>query len=73
MRDKRNAYRVLVRKSERRRTLGRHRGRWEDSVKMDLKEKGWDGVDWISRPQDSDKWHAVVRSHKFKICMCILF
>jgi hypothetical protein len=40
-------YRVLVRKSEKNRPLGRPRGRWEDHIKMDLKEINYDGVTWI--------------------------
>jgi len=34
--------------------LGRSRRRWEDNVKMDLREIGWEGVDWIHLPQDKD-------------------
>jgi hypothetical protein len=44
---KRNAYRILVRKPEEMRPLGRPRRRWVDNIKMDLREIGWDGVDWI--------------------------
>jgi hypothetical protein len=46
MREKRNAYRLLVRKSEGKRPLGRQRRRWEDNIEMDL-EMGWGDVDWI--------------------------
>jgi hypothetical protein len=42
---KRNAYRVLVRKLEGKRPLGRPRRRWVENVRMDLGEIGWDGVD----------------------------
>jgi hypothetical protein len=38
--EKKNAYRILVKKSERRRPLGRYRRRWEDNIKMDLREMG---------------------------------
>jgi hypothetical protein len=41
----RNVYRVLVGKPEGKRPLGRPRRRWEDGIKMDLKEIGWGGVD----------------------------
>jgi hypothetical protein len=44
---KRNAYGILVGKPEGKRTLGRSRHRWVDNVKMDLREIGWDGLDWI--------------------------
>jgi hypothetical protein len=44
MGEKRNAYRILVGKPERRTPLGRQRRRWVDNIKMDLREIGWDGV-----------------------------
>jgi hypothetical protein len=50
--EKRNAYRMLVGKSEGKRPLGRLRGRWVDNIKMDLREIGWDGMDWIDLTQD---------------------
>jgi hypothetical protein len=52
MGEKRNAYRILVRKPERKRPLGRQRRRWVDSIKMDLNEIEWDGMDWIDMAQD---------------------
>jgi hypothetical protein len=45
--EKRNAYSVLVGKSEGKRLLGRIRPRWEDNIKMDLRGTGWRGMDWI--------------------------
>jgi hypothetical protein len=45
--EKKNAYRTLVGKPEGKRLLGRPRRRWADNVKMDLREVGWDGLDWI--------------------------
>jgi hypothetical protein len=45
--EKRNAYRILVGKPEGRRPLGRPRRRWVDNTKMDLREIGWDSMDWI--------------------------
>jgi hypothetical protein len=56
----RGAYRVLVGRPEGRRPLGRPRRRWEDNIKMDLKEVGWGGMDWIDMAQDRDSWRAVV-------------
>jgi hypothetical protein len=46
MGEKRNAYRILVGKPEGRRPLGRPRRMWVDNIKIDLREIGWDGVDW---------------------------
>jgi hypothetical protein len=43
MGERRGAYRALVGKPEGRRTLGRPRRRWEDNIKMDLREDGWEG------------------------------
>jgi hypothetical protein len=54
------AYRVLVGKPEGRRPLARPRLRWEDNIKMDLKEVGWGGMDWIDMDQDRDRWRALV-------------
>jgi hypothetical protein len=47
MGEKRNAYRILMGKPEGKRLLGRPRRKWVDNIKMDLREIGWDGVDWI--------------------------
>jgi hypothetical protein len=55
----RNVYRVLVGKPEGRRPLGRPRRRWGDGIKMDLRETGWGGVEWIHLAQDRDRWRAV--------------
>jgi hypothetical protein len=60
MREKRNAYRILMGKPERKRPLGRPTRRWVDNIEMDLREIGWDGVDWIDMAQDGDQWRALV-------------
>jgi hypothetical protein len=52
----RDAYRISVGKPEGKRPLGRPRRRWVDSIKMDLREIGWDGMDWIELTQDRDQW-----------------
>jgi hypothetical protein len=52
---KRNACRIFVRNPEGKRPLGRLRPRWVDNIIMDLREIGWDGVDWIDMAQDGDK------------------
>jgi len=53
-------YRVLVGKLEGRRPLGGPRRRWEDNIKMDLREVGCGCVDWMELAQDRDKWRALV-------------
>jgi hypothetical protein len=60
--EKRNAYGILVGKSEGKRPLGRSTHRWVDNIKMDLREIGWDGVDWIDMVQDRDQWRALVNT-----------
>jgi hypothetical protein len=55
MREKRNAYRILVGKSEGMRTLGRPRRRWVNNSKMDLREIEWDGMEWLDLAQDRDQ------------------
>jgi hypothetical protein len=62
MGEKRKAYRILVGKPEGKRPLGRPRRRWVDNNKMDLREIGWDGVDWIDMAQDRDQWRALVNT-----------
>jgi hypothetical protein len=48
----RNVYKVLVGKPEGKRPLERHRLRWEDAIAIDLREIGWEGVEWIHLSQD---------------------
>jgi hypothetical protein len=62
MREKRNAYRLLVGKPEGKRPLGRPRRRWVDNIKMDLGLVGWADVDWIGLAQDKNRWRALVNS-----------
>jgi hypothetical protein len=59
---KRNAYRILVGKQEGKRPLGRPRCSWEDSIKIDLREIGWDGMDWTDLAHDRDQWRALVNT-----------
>ena len=53
-------YRVLVGKLEGRRPLGRPRHRWEDNIRMDLREVGCGFVDWMELAQDRDRRRALV-------------
>jgi len=56
----RGVYRVLVGKPEGRRPLGKPRRRWEDNIRMDLREVGCGYVDWMELTQDTDSWRALV-------------
>jgi hypothetical protein len=60
--EKRNAYWILVGTQEGKRPLGRPRRRWVDNIKMDLREIGWEGVDWIDLDQDRDQWRVLVNT-----------
>jgi hypothetical protein len=53
-------YNILVGRPEGRRPLGRPRRRWEDNIKMDLREIGFGYVDWIHLAQDRDRWQDLV-------------
>jgi hypothetical protein len=55
MGEARNAYKLLVVKPERKRPLGRPRRKRVDNITMDLRETGWDGMDWID-------WRALVNT-----------
>jgi hypothetical protein len=55
MGERRGAYRALVGKP-----LGRPRRRWEDNIKIDLREVGCGGADWVDLAQDRDRWRALV-------------
>jgi hypothetical protein len=58
----RGVYRVLVRRPECKRPLGRPRCRWEDNIKMDLRETGMAGMNWIRLAQDRVRWRAFVNT-----------
>jgi hypothetical protein len=54
--------RVLLGKPEGKGPLGRTTGRWEDGIKIDLREIGWGDADWIHLAQDRDRWRALVKA-----------
>jgi hypothetical protein len=56
-----NMYEILVRKPDGKRPLRRTRHRWED-IRMDLRERELEGVDWINMAQDMDQWQALVNT-----------
>jgi hypothetical protein len=60
--EKRNAYRILVGNPQGKRQLGIPRRRWVDKIKMDQRDIGWDGGDWIDLAQDRDQWRALVNA-----------
>jgi hypothetical protein len=56
----RKVYRILVGKPEGKRPLERPSRRWEDGIRMDLREIGWGNVDWIQLAQDRGRWRVLV-------------
>jgi hypothetical protein len=60
MGEMRNAYKTSVGYPEAKRPLGRPKHRWEDNIRMDLREIGWQGVNWILLALDRDWWQAVL-------------
>jgi hypothetical protein len=56
----RNAHKIVVGKPEENTPLGRPRQRWEDNIRTDLREIGWEGVDWIHLAQDGNQLWALV-------------
>jgi hypothetical protein len=60
--EERGVYRFLVGKPKGKRPLGRPRRRWEDNIKLDLRERGIDGANWIRLAQDRVQWRAFVNT-----------
>jgi hypothetical protein len=60
--EKKNVCRILVGNTKGKIPLGRPRHRYVDNIKMDLREIGWDAMDWINLAQDRDGWRALVNA-----------
>jgi hypothetical protein len=58
----RNIYLSLFGKPERKRSFGGLGHRWKGNIRMDLREIGWEGVDWMYLAQDGDKWRNLVNT-----------
>jgi len=58
MGEMRNVYKTFTGKPERKKPCGRQRHRLYDNIRKDLKEIGWESVDWIHLAQDKDQWQA---------------
>jgi hypothetical protein len=59
---RRSVYRVLIGRPEDKRPVGRPRRRWEDNIKLDLREIGIDGANWIQLAQDRVQWRTCVNT-----------
>ena len=62
MGERRVEYGVLVEKPEGNRPVRRLKRSWEDNIKMDLREVGWEGMDWIYLAQNRDRWRAFMNA-----------
>jgi hypothetical protein len=62
MGEEKKVYKVLVGKPEGKRPRGRPRHRWEDGIRMDLREIGWESVEWIQLSQDRDWWQVLANT-----------
>jgi hypothetical protein len=55
-----SAYGILVRKPEGKRPLGRPKRKWMNNIKMDLREIGFNAMDWINLAEDRDQWRTLL-------------
>jgi len=56
------AYRVLLRKTDGKKSQGRPRRRWDDNINMDLQEVGCGGMDWIDLAQETNRWRTLLNA-----------
>jgi hypothetical protein len=69
----RNAHRLLVRRTEGKRPLGRPKYRCVDNIKVEFGEIGWSGLNWIGLVQVRDKWKNLVKTVMILGVPCALF
>jgi hypothetical protein len=62
MEEGRSAFKMLAGKPTRKKPLGRPRRRWEDNIRMDLKEIGINAGNWVDSAQDTNYWRALVNA-----------
>jgi hypothetical protein len=60
--EERKVHKAFVGKTEGKRPLGRPRRRWEDGIRVDLRDSGWGGVEWIQQAQVRNRWRTLVNS-----------
>jgi hypothetical protein len=62
MGEKRKLYKVLMGKPEGKRPLARLRRRWKNGIKMDLRQIGWEGMEWVHLAQDRDRGRGILQT-----------
>jgi len=58
----RNVHKIVVGKAEGKRPIGRRRHKWEDNIRIDLREIGWEDVDWMRLAHDRNQWRVLVNT-----------
>jgi hypothetical protein len=60
--EKRNECRILVGKPQGKRPVGRPRCKWVSNIKMEFREIGWSGMDWVDLAEYTDQWRALMNT-----------